>query len=683
MTENPFFSESVLPYKLPPFDRIRDEDYVPAFERGMSDHLAEIDAIASNAEKPTFENTIVAMERAGQLLARVKAVFSNMKEAHSSDQIRDIDRAMAPRLAAHDDAIHMNPALFARVHSIYEERSDRGLEGEARRLVDHTHRVFVRAGALLSDEGKSRLRTLNTELASLLAAFSGNVLDERNASSVLVRDRSELAGLSDADVEQLASAARDAGQPEGYLIRISNTTGQEVLGSLENRALRKRIMEASLARGGRGGPFDNRALVLRIAEARAEAASLLGYESFAAYSVANQMAGTVGAIDGFLSQLAASSLAKAGREAADIQAAIDLERGGFALSAWDWSFYSERVRKARHSFDESLLTPYLELNRVLEGGLFFAAKRLYGITFRERNDLPVYHPDVRVFEVFEADGRPLALLLMDFYERSSKKGGAWMNAYVPQSFLLGTKAVVANHLNIPKPPAGQPTLLPFDQVITLFHEFGHALHGIFSHTTYPFLSGTNVPQDYAEFPSQIHEMWAVWPEVVKNYARHHRTGEPMPAEMLEKMLATRRFNMGFATTEYLKSALLDQAWHALRPGHLPGDVAEFEDTVFSRHGAGFPAVPPRYRSAYFAHAFSDDYAGRYYSYIWAEILVAESIEWFKKNGGLLRANGERLRASVLSRGDSVDPKLQFREFAGKDPEVGPLIQHRGLSQAGN
>ena len=683
MTENPFFSESVLPYKLPPFDRIRDEHYMPAFERGMSDHLAEIDAIASNAEKPAFENTIVAMERAGQLLARVKAVFSNMREAHSSDQIRDIDKAMAPRLAAHDDAIHMNPALFARVHSIYEERGDPKLEGEARRLVDHTHRVFVRAGALLSDGGKARLRTLNTELASLLATFNGNLLDERNASSVLVRDRSELAGLSDADVEQLASAARDAGQPEGYLIRISNTTGQEVLGSLENRVLRQRIMEASLTRGGRGGPFDNRALVLRIAEARAEAASLLGYESFAAYSVANQMAGTVGAIDSFLSQLAASSLAKAGREAADIQAAIDLERGGFALSAWDWSFYSERVRRTRHSFDESLLTPYLELNRVLEGGLFFAANRLYGITFKERNDLPVYHPDVRVFEVFEADGRPLALLLMDFYERPSKKGGAWMNAYVPQSLLLGMKAVVANHLNIPKPPAGQPTLLPFDQVITLFHEFGHALHGIFSHTTYPFLSGTNVPQDYAEFPSQIHEMWAVWPEVVKNYARHHRTGEPMPAEMLEKMLATRRFNMGFATTEYLKSALLDQAWHALRPGHLPGDVVKFEDAVFSRHGAGFPAVPPRYRSAYFSHAFSDDYAGRYYSYIWAEILVAESIEWFKKNGGLLRANGERLRVSVLSRGDSVDPKLQFREFAGKDPEVGPLIRHRGLSQAGD
>ena len=678
---NPFFSESPLPYRFPPFDRIREADYLPAFARGMSDQLKEIDSIASAPGEPTFENTIVAMERSGQLLSRVKSVFSNLKEAHTNELIREIDRAMAPRLAAHDDAIHLNPALFARIRAVYGKRAGLGLDGESSRLVERYYSVFVRAGALLSDAGKARLRALNAELAGLGTAFNENVLDERNASSVLVRDRSELAGLSEAEVERLELAARFEKKPAGFLIPIGNTTGQEALASLENRALRQRVMEASLARGGRGGPHDNRAIVLRIAAARAELASLLGFESFAAYSAANQMAGTVGAIDAFLSRLAAPALAKAGREALEIQAVIDRELGGFPLCAWDWSFCSERVRRARYSFDESLLTPYLELNRVLEDGLFFTANRLYGITFKERRDLPVYHPDVRVFEVFESDGRPLALLLMDFFARPSKKGGAWMSAYVPQSGLMGTKPVVANHLNIPKPPEGQPALLAYDQVTTLFHEFGHALHGIFSNVKCPLLSGTNVPQDFAEFPSQIHEMWAVWPEVVRNYARHFRTGEAMPGEMLDKMLASRRFNMGFATTEYLKAALLDQAWHALKPGQGPADVAAFEDETFSRCNAAFAPIPPRYRSTYFVHAFTDEYAGRYYSYIWSEILVAEGVEWFERNGGLLRANGDRLRTFVLSRGDGAEPGLQFREFAGKDPEVAPLIRRRGLDSA--
>ena len=674
---NPFLSESRLPYRFPPFDAIRDTDYQPAFARGMSDQLGEIDAIASNPAEPTFENTIVALEKSGQLLARVKAVFSNLKEAHTNERIREIDRDMAPRLAAHDDAIRLNPALFARIGAVHGKRAGLGLDGESNRLVERYHSLFVRAGALLPEAGKIRLRSLNAELARLVTAFNENVLDERNASSVLVRERSELAGLPDAEVQRLELAASFEKKPGGFLVPIGNTTGQEALHSLENRALRQRIMEASLARGTRGGPFDNRAIVLRIAEARAELASLLGFGSFAAYSVANQMAGAVGAVDGFLSRLLAPSLAKAGREAADIQSAID---GGSPLRPWDWAFGSEKVRRARYAFDESLLSPYLELGRVLKDGLFFTAERLYGITFKERVDLPVYHPDVRVFEVFEPDGAPLALMLADFFARPSKRGGAWMSAYVPQSALFGAKPVVAIHLNVPKPPAGQPALLTYDHVTTLFHEFGHALHGIFSNVRYPLFSGTNVPQDFAEFPSQVHEMWAAWPEVVKNYARHCRSGEPMPGEMLEKMLASRRFNMGFATTEYLKAALLDQAWHAIKPGHGPADVAAFEEETFARCKAGFEPIPPRYRSTYFAHAFTEEYAGRYYSYIWSEILVAEGVEWFGRNGGLLRANGERLRAYVLSRGDSAEPGLQFREFAGRDPDVAPLIRRRGLGE---
>jgi peptidyl-dipeptidase Dcp len=680
---NPFLSESPLPYRFPPFDAIGETDYLPAFASGMSSQLEEIDAIASNPAEPTFENTIVAMERSGQLLARVKAVFSNLKEAHINERIREIDREMAPRLAAHDDAIHLNPALFARISAVHGKRASLGLDGESNRLVERYHSVFVRAGALLSGAGKARLRALNAELAALITAFNENVLDERNASSVLVQERSELAGLPEPEVERLELAARFEKKPGGFLIPIANTTGQEVLHSLENRALRQRIMEASLARGARGGPFDNRATVLRIVEARAELASLIGFESFAAYSVANQMAGSVGAVAGFLSRLLAPCLAKAGREASEIQSAIDGDLGGFTLRAWDWSFFSEKVRRARYAFDESLLSPYLELNRVLEDGLFFAAGRLYGITFKERRDLPVYHPDVRVFEVFESDGSLLALILMDFFARPSKKGGAWMSAYVPQSALFGTKPVVAIHLNVPKPQAGQPALLTYDHVTTFFHEFGHALHGIFSNVRYPLFSGTNVPQDFAEFPSQVHEMWAVWPEVVKNYARHFRTGEPMPGEMLDRMLASRKFNMGFATTEYLKAALLDQAWHAIKPGQGPADVAAFEEDVFFRCSASFAPIPPRYRSTYFAHAFTEDYAGRYYSYIWSEILVAEGVEWFERNGGLLRPNGERLRASVLSRGDSVEPALQFREFAGRDPDLGPLIRRRGLGEGGS
>ncbi len=683
MPDNPFFTESPLPFHLPPFDRIKDSDYVPGFERGMADQLKEAEAIAANPDKPTFENTIVAMERSGRLLNRVNVVFSNLKEADTDDEIERIDGIMAPKLSAQNDAIYLNSELFARVKALYDERSTLGLDPESLRLLERYHRDFVRAGALLSEADKTRLKAMNAELASLQSICSQNILNEKNASSVVVRDRAELAGLSDAEIANLEAQAKAENKPGTYVIALNNTTGQPSLASLENRALRQRIMEASLSRGSHGGPFDNRATIERIARVRAEQAALLGYDSHAAYRVEDQMAQTVGEVDKLLAQLVPPSVAKAKREAADMQAIVDQEHGGFKLASWDWDFYSEKVRKARYAFDESQLKPYFELNSVLVNGVFFAANRLYGLTFKERHDLPVYRPDVRVFEVYDADGQPLALLLEDFYARPSKQGGAWMNEYVSQSGLFGDKPVVANHHNIPKPPAGEPTLLTYDEVVTLFHEFGHGLHGMFSHVEFPTFAGTNVPRDFVEYPSQVNEMWAEWPEVVKNYAKHFKTGEPMPEALLAKMLSTRKFNEGFATTEYLKATLLDQAWHTLKPDQVPSDVSAFEDATFVKYGADFSPVPPRYRSTYFSHVFYIGYSAGYYAYIWSDVLVADSIEWFQKHGGLTRANGDHFRATVLSHGDSVEPKTLFREFTGGDPEIGPLLRHRGLDEPGN
>jgi len=684
MTENPFFTESTLPFHLPPFDRIKDSDYEPAFERGIADQAKEIDAIASNPDKPTFDNTIVAMERAGRLRDRVERVFDNLKDANSDDELDRIDTEMSPKRAAADDAIFLNAALFARIQAVYDQRASLGLDAESMRLVELYHRDFVRAGAMLSDADKTRLKALNADIASLQSTFNQNVLKEKNASSVIVHDRAELAGLTDAEISRLAEEAKSEGKPGDYAIALVNTTGQPLMASLENRALRQRIMEASLRRGTQGGPYDNQATVVQMVKARAERAALLGYENHAAYQVEIGTAHTHAAVDKLLDQLVPPSIAKAKREAADMQAIIDQEKGGFKLEPWDWDFYSEKVRKARYSFDDSQLKPYFELNHVLQDGVFFAAHQLYGLTFKERHDLPVYRPEVRVFEVDDADGQPLALLLEDFYARPSKKGGAWMNEYVSQSGLFGYKAVVANHHNIPMPQAGQPTLLTFAEVVTLFHEFGHGLHGMFSNVRYPYFAGTNVARDFVEYPSQVNEMWAQFPDVVKNYAKHYKTGEPMPTELLDKMLATRKFNQGFETTEYLKAVLLDQSWHSLKANQVPNSVPGFENLVFERYKADFRPVPPRYRSTYFSHVFaSDEYSAGYFSYIWADVLVADSIDWFLKNGGLTRANGTHFRETVLSHGGSVEAMTLFSEFTGGGPEVGPLLRHRGLDEPGN
>ena len=676
---NPLLTPSPLPFGYPAFDRVRDEHYAPAFTQGMAEHLREVEAIANNPAEPTFENTLVALERSGELLGRVQRLFFNLVGAHGNDALRAVEKDMAPKLSAHSDAIRLNPVLFARVDRLHAKIAQLGLDPESRRLLDRTHRDFVRSGARLGEADKTRLKALNAEIATLQTTFAQNVLKETNASAVIVGRREDLAGLS------AAAAAKAAGHDGKFALRLINTSGQPPLGSLENRAVRERLHQASLARGSRGGDLDNRALITRLARLRAERAALLGYPNHAAYQLEEQTAANVGAVNKLLSDLAPAAVANARREAADIQRLLEREAPGATLASWDWDFYAEKVRRERYAFDETQLKPYLELDRVLKDGVFFAATRLFGITFRERRDLPVYEPTVRVFDVFEADGTPLAIFLADLYARPSKRGGAWMNSYVDQSGLFGTRPVVANHMNIPRPPDGEPTLLTFDEVNTLFHEFGHALHGMFSAVRYPRFSGTRVPRDFVEFPSQVNEMWITWPEVLRNYARHHRTGEPMPKELVDKVLAARKFNQGFATTEYLAASLLDQAWHQLDAKQVPAaeEALAFEAATLRRAGVDFAPVPPRYRSTYFSHVFTGGYSAGYYSYLWSEVLDADTVEWFKSNGGLTRENGDRFRRMLLSRGGSTDAMELYRGFRGADPEVKHLLERRGLAGAAN
>ena len=680
MTPNPLLTESPLPFHFPQFDQLKNEHFAPAFEQGMAEHLKEIDAIAHNSAAPTFENTIVAMEKAGELLSRTSRAFFNLASCNTNPEMQKLQRAMAPKLAAHSDAITLNPALFARVKSLYDVRETLGLDPESKRLLWRYYRDFVRAGALLAPADQEKLKSLNAELASLQAAFNQNTLKEVNASAVLFDTKEELAGLTDAQIATAAAAAKAAGHEGKFQIALVNTTGQPPLTNLTSHASREKLMAASLARGSRGGEFDTRATVASLARKRAERANLLGYPTYAAYALDEQTVGSVDTLNKLLAQLAPPAVANARREAADMQKIVDAEKGGFQLSAADWQIYSEKVRKARYDFDETQLKPYFELNHVLLDGLFFAAGKFYGLTFKERHDLPVYEPSVRVFDVFEADGTQLAIFVGDYYARSNKNGGAWANAYVPQSGLLGTHPVIANHLNIPKPPAGEPTLLTHDEVRTLFHEFGHALHGMFSHVRYPRFAGTAVPRDFVEYPSQVNEMWAFWPEVLKNYAKHYQTGAPIPPELIAKVEAAKKFNQGFTTTEYLTATLLDQAWHQLKPSEVPGadGVLAFEDAALKKYGVDFALVPPRYRTTYFSHAFAGGYSAGYYSYIWSEVLDADTVEWITTHGGLTRANGDHLRSKMLSRGGSEDALKLFRDVTGREPYLDPLLARRGL-----
>ncbi len=682
IARNPFFAPSALPYHMPQFDKIKNEDYVPAFNEAMREQLAEIKAVANNRAAPTFDNTIVAIDRSGQMLDRVNKTFSNLHSCNTNDALDAIDSEMSPKLAAHSDTIMLNEKLYARVKALYAKRDKLGLDPESAYLLERYHTDFVRAGAELSPADKVKLKQMNAELAQWSSKFQQNVLKEVDASAVVVDSKAELDGMSETEIAAAADRAKTRGLAGKYVITLVNTTGQPPEAELTNRALRQRIYEASVARGSRGGEFDNRPVVLKMVKLRAERAKLLGYPSHAAYQLEDETARTVPAVNKLLGDLAKPAVANARKEAAAMQDIIDKENGGFKLAAWDWEFYTEKVRKARFDFDESQLKPYFELESVMHNGVFYAANKLYGLTFKERHDLPVYNPDVRTFEVFDADGKPLALFIYDLYARSNKQGGAWMNEYVSQSDLIGNRPVVANHINIPKPPAGEPTLLTADEVITMFHEFGHALHGMFSDVHYPRFAGTSVPNDFVEYPSQVNEMWAVWPEVLKNYAKHYKTGEPIPQALLDKVMATRKFNQGFTTTEYLAASLLDQRWHQLAPEQVPTDVLAFEADALKEAGVDFAPVPPRYRTTYFSHAFSGGYSAGYYAYIWSEELVADSINWFKENGGLQRKNGDWFRSTLLSRGGSADAMGLFRNFRGRDPILEPLLERRGLDGAG-
>jgi peptidyl-dipeptidase Dcp len=677
---DPFARPSALDYHFPPFDQIRDEHYEPAFEQGMADHRAEIELIVSNPEPATFENTLVAMELSGQLLSRVASVFYGLSSAHTNDEIEAIQARIAPKLAAHQDAITLDPRLFARINTLYAERESLGLDAESMRLLTETHRDFVRAGALLSDTEKDRMKAINSEMAELQTAFSQNVLAEVNASAVIVDDVARLAGLSNGEIAAAAEAAEARGLENQWVIPLLNTSGQPALSSLKDRALREEIHRASLARGSSGGDHDNRDIIAQLVKLRAERAQLLGYATHAAFNLDQQTAKTQEAVNNRLYGLAPAAVANARREGDALQTVIDARGDDITLEAWDWQYYTEILRREQYNFDESELRPYFELDNVLIKGVFFAAEQIYGITFKERPDLPRYHPDTRVWEVFNEDGSRLALFIEDMYARPSKRGGAWARAYVSQNHLEGNLPVVANHLNIPKPPEGEPTLLTWDEVNTMFHEFGHALHGMFSNVTYPSFAGTSVPRDFVEYPSQVNEMWADWPEVLANYAVHYETGEPLPQELLDKVMATAQFNEGFRTTEYLAAAVLDQVWHQQTLDALPdGDgVLDFEAQALAGAGFDFAPVPPRYRTTYFSHIIGG-YSAGYYSYIWSEVLDADTVEWFKENGGMTRENGQHFRDTLLSRGGSEEAMQLYRDFRGRDAELEPLLRRRGLT----
>jgi len=680
---NPFAKPSTLPFNYPAFDKIKNEDYAPAFEEGMRQQSLEIEAIANSKAAPTFENTVVAMERSGQLLNRVSTVFSSMVGANTNDTLNALDKDLAPKLAAHSDKIRLNDKLYARIKTLYDKRDKLHLDAESKYLLERYHTDFVRAGAKLSELDKEKLKAYNGKIAALQTQFSQNVLKEANASALVVDSRAELAGMSDKAIDVAALEAKKRGLDGKFAIPVVNTTQQAPLSVLTNRATREKLLATSLARGSRGGDYDNRALVLELAKARADRAALLGYPSHAAYMLEDQTAKTTGAVNSLLADFAKPAVRNAKREAADLQKVIDAEGGNsvspFKAAAYDWNYYSDKVRAQRYAFDENQLRPYFEFNNVLVNGVFFAATKEFGITFKERKDLPVYDPDVRVFDVFDADGKQLAIFLHDPYARANKRGGAWMNAYVGQNKLLGTHPVVANHLNIPKPAAGEPTLLTYDEARTMFHEFGHALHGMFSNVTYPRFSGSRVPRDYVEFPSQVNEMWMAWPEVLANYAKHYQTGAPMPSALLDKVQASSKFNEGYRTTEYLAASILDQSWHQLGPDQIPTDVLAFEAKALHDAGVDFPLVPPRYRTTYFSHVFSGGYSSGYYGYLWAEKLDADTVEWFKEHGGLTRKNGDHFRKTLLSRGGTMDAMEMYRGFRGRDAKIEPLLERRGLT----
>ncbi|GAB3034853.1 M3 family metallopeptidase [Parafrigoribacterium mesophilum] len=672
---NPFFAPSTLPFGLPPFADIRDEHYRPAFERGFAEQLTEVAAIADSADAPTIDNTLLPLERSGQTLARVASVFFNKASSDSSDFTNSLEEEIAPLLAEHEDAIRLNPSLYGRIVALHEQRHELNADAETTYLIERYFTEYTLAGAGLDAAQKEQLRAYNSELSTLSTRFEKNLLADTNDLAVVIDDAAELDGLTEGEISAAAQAANDRGLDGKYLITLVLPTGHPYLASLTDRTVRQRLMTASRSRGSRGGKHDNRELVLQITRLRAARAKLLGFDSHAAFVTADETAKTPTAVADMLGRLAPAAARNARAEQAELQHQIGDE---FEVAAWDWAYLTEKVRAATFDVDTAAMRPYFEAERVLHDGVFFAATQLYGITFTERHDLVAYHPDARVFEIQNEDGSPVGLFVYDLYTRDSKRGGAWMNPLISQSALLEHPVVVVNNHNVPKPAAGEPTLLTYDEVTTLFHEFGHALHGLFARVTYPKFAGTDVFRDFVEFPSQVNEMWMLWPEVLTNYAVHHQSGQPMPQELVDKLHASEQFNEGFKTSEYLAAALLDQAWHSIGAGAAVTDVATFEADALAAAGLDNPAVPSRYSSTYFAHAFSSGYDAGYYSYIWSEVLDADTVEWFKENGGLTRANGDRFRELLLGVGGSKDPLQAYREFRGRDAVIEPLLKRRGL-----
>jgi peptidyl-dipeptidase Dcp len=679
---NPFFSESTLPFHAPRFDQIRNEHYQPALEEGMRQELAEIDAIAKQMEAPTFDNTIVAMEKSGALLGRTSQTFFGVIGANTNDTLQKIQDVEAPKLAAHNDAIYLNDQLYRRVKSVHDRRTSIGLTPEQIALVERYNRDFVRAGAELSEADKVRMRSINQELSKLSTDFSNKLLAGTKTGALVVDNVAQLSGLTDAEINTAAEAAKQRGLTGKWVLPLRNTTQQPGQAELKNRAVRQRLFERSTMRTSRGDSSDTKSTILRMSQLRAEKAQLLGYPNWAAYALVTQGAKTPENAIKLLTDLVPPATARAREEAADMQKLIDSQGGGFKLQPWDWQYYSEQVRKAKYDLDESQIMPYFELNSVLQNGVFFAANKMYGLTFKERHDIPVYHPDVRVFEVFDADGSSLALFYADYFKRDNKSGGAWMDQFVDQSRLTGWKPVVYNVANFTKPAAGQPALLTYDDVSTMFHEFGHALHGMFSRVGYPTLSGTNVPRDFVEFPSQFNEHWALEPTVFANYAKNYQNGAAMPQALVDKIKLSATFNQGFAFTEILGASLLDFAWHTLPPGATPTDVDAFEAASLKRFNVALPEVPPRYRSTYFSHIWDGGYSAGYYAYTWSEVLDDDAYAWFKEHGGMTRANGTRFRDMILSRGGTEDAATLYRNFRGRDPNVDALLEERGLKGGG-
>ena len=676
MNPNPFLSRSTLEYELPPFALITDEHYLEAFYLGTKAQLQEIDAILAQGEV-TFENTIEALERSGAILSRVLNVFYNKSSSDTNDRIDAIEAEIAPKLAAHSDAIRLNPQLFLRIKNLRDQASL--LNEEQAWLVERYFRDFAHAGAELSESSRNRVKQINEELSSLQTQFSKKLLADTNDLAVVVEHESELEGLTQNQIAACKAAADSRGLKDKWLITSMNFTGHPLLSSLKNRVIREKVMKNSILKGDRNNENDTKEVLLETVKLRAERAKLFGLKTHAEFVLQEQTAANPANVHAMLRKLAPAAVKNAQREGQDIQQIISRDES-HELASWDWGYYTERVRAEKYSLDTAAMKPYFELESVLKNGVFFAAEKLYGLTFKERPDLVAYHPEARVFEVFNEDKSTVGLYIGDFYTRDSKRGGAWMNSLVRQSRLLNQKPVVLNNMNVSKPPQGEVTLLSYDETTTLFHEFGHAIHGLLSNVTYPRVSGTAVQRDFVEFPSQVNEMWILWPEVLDNYAIHYQTGERLPQEWVEKLNESSTFNEGHATTSYLAAAVLDLAWHSLEDTSKVSSVVDFEEEAIREYGLQYSPVPTRYRSTYFSHIFAGGYSAGYYGYIWSEVLDADTVEWFKENGGLTRKNGDHFRNTLMSRGGSVDSMQMFRNFRGRDAQIDPLLRRRGLTQ---